>query len=116
MVDVAFAIQEHSQRICESHASSLRGFDTVFNCDSVVSEERVSTNAVSLMRSDVVANFVCNVALVTVVGLSYIVRVLRLIEITLSTVAVPNKHISESVLTRKTIASHVVTVHLETGI
>ena len=109
--DRSFAIQENNQRISKSNAWSFWCCNSGFNCNTVIPEVRVSSNSNTMMLFDVITYFKCNIASVTIILLSHIIWEFWLIEIWLTILSIPNKHITKGMFTCETVSCYIITIN-----
>lgn len=110
MSNTTWTIQVNSQRIMELdtrlHGSRNAGLNPNRSFES-----SVSTYTPGLMLVDMVSYLVCHKSLISIIDRD-IVRVLRLVEISLTIFTVPLQNVAEGVLTHQTIPDHIVSIHL----
>lgn len=116
VIDLSHSVKENCEGICELNASILWSLNSILDNNWEVSEERVNASTPSFMVLDIVSHLVGSKSFVTIVRLSNIIRVLRLVKVGLSILTIPFEHVAESVLDGETIASDVVSINLETGV
>ena len=83
--------------------------DTIFDVNAVVSEERVSTDSVSLVACHLVTDIVTGKLSFPIVIID-IIRELRLVENSQTMIAIPHGLVTQGMLHSKTIGDYIIAV------
>lgn len=114
MLNATVTIQEDGESIVEPDIGVLRSLDSLFDMNGEVSEERINTDTPCFMDSDGIIDNIRVNTFNVVTGVN-IIRQLRLVEVSLTILSVPLQEVAKSVLSRKTIANHIVSIDLKTS-
>jgi hypothetical protein len=114
MIDLPHSIQEIRHRIYKFNLATMWCLYSTLNYNWEVPEERINTSSPSLMIFNIISHFICCKPFISIVLLSNIIWILRLVEVGLPILAIPLKHMAESVLDSEAISCHMVSVDLQT--
>jgi hypothetical protein len=115
MLNTTFATKHFVECIIKLNSTTRGSLNTSIHSYSVVSEERIDPSTMRKMPLNFFGNMIAVVSLVRVIILSYIVWKLRLIEINLTILTIPQNHIAKCVLHKKSIGSNEVAVYFDTS-
>jgi hypothetical protein len=116
MGNLTKTIEEYTQRVSEVNTWGFRSLDAAVDHHRVGIHEGVGSDTICLMVCNVVSNFVSRKLFVSIVFLSDIIWKLGLVEEGFAVLTVPLEHVSKSMFACQSIAKHIVTIDLKTGI